>query len=77
MSFPKKANYVLWINGLEYYVSRRLEPRSELNGREQFVEFFETQDAAYEEAIRRTNARIKRLLDYLKVYRASLSRRGE
>lgn len=63
-----RANFALFIDGLRYHVSERAGTKAEYQQLEHFVAFFETEAAAYEEAIRRTRWNLDRLNSYVKEY---------
>lgn len=64
-----KSNFVLWKDGLQYYVSKRIGSKKDNSWREQFVGFFETEKSAYKKAEKLTDALIYKLNDYKKYYR--------
>ncbi len=74
MRFPsrgsKPANYVLWCDGLDYYVSKRIGVKRDSWLREHFVAFFATESEAWRSAELRQLSRIEGLQNYVKFYRS-------
>jgi hypothetical protein len=67
-----KANYVLWCDGLDFYVSKRVGVKRDSELRDHFVEFFETEQAAYRYAEHRTRQRIDMLNSYIRRYKREM-----
>lgn len=66
-----KSNFVLWQDGLGFYVSKRVGPKWDSLSRDHFVGFFETEALAYLEAERRVQDTINSLKRDIKRYRNS------
>lgn len=64
-----RSNFVLWSDGLDYYVSKRVGRKSDSDDREHFVAFFQTEAQAWAVAEAKTKYRIKILQSYIRHYR--------
>jgi hypothetical protein len=71
----RPANYVLWQDGLDYYVSKRVGVLRDSALREHFIAFFRDEADAWRDAERRTWDLIDRLEHYIKRFRRN--RRGK
>ncbi len=65
----KPANYVLWQDGLDFYVSKRVGHKRDSYLREHFVRFFAHEDDAWEYARVRTLELIDMLNGYIKRFK--------
>lgn len=65
----KPANYVLWSDGLDFYVSKRVGVKRDSELREHFVSFFASERDAWKSAERRLRGTIDLLGGYIKRFR--------
>lgn len=65
----KPANFVLWNDGLDFYVSERVGVKSDSSMREHFVGFFKNEADAWKSAEERTNQLIQTLQSYVKRFK--------
>lgn len=70
-----KANFVLWNDGLNFFVTERVGVKRDSKFKEHFEGFFETEAEAYDVAIALTNQRIETLKSYIKHFK-KLKKRG-
>lgn len=65
----RPANYVLWADGLDFYVSKRIGKKHESELREHFIGFFMNEEDAWTSAEIRTKNLITTLQGYIKRFR--------
>lgn len=65
----QRANFVLWRDGLDYYVSERVGPKRDSELREHFVSFHASEASAWLAAERHQEGLIMVLEDYIQTYR--------
>lgn len=71
-SFPERpSNYVLWCDGLDFHVSRRIGTKFSCECREHFVGFFASRSDAWRVAELKTLSRIQTLKNYIRRFKSA------
>ena len=67
-----KSKYVLFSDGQDFFVSKRVGTKQSYNRSPNVVGFFPTKEAAFQTAIQKTEQRIKTLKQYVKNFKKGI-----